>query len=73
MLVETGANRFADTFMSVFAYMAQGGRTPGITIPSREELRKIYESTNEQYWQTLHQTDPQEAQSQLEQFQQVSK
>lgn len=73
MLVKAGAERFVATFETVFAYMAQGGRTPGITVPSKAELLKIYESTTEQYWKTLHQADPAEAQSQLEQFTQVSK
>ena len=70
-LVKAGADRYVETYMKVMKYMAQGGRTPGIRFPTPKELRALYESTTKDYWQNLNAQDPQEAQSQIEQWKKI--
>ena len=72
-LVKQGAERFIETYMTLFARMAEGGRTPGIAIPSKEELRALYESTSPGYWAALAKAAPDEAKSQVEQWKKVAK
>ncbi len=67
-LVQQGAERYVDVFLMVMKHMAQGGRTPGITVPSRQELLDFYHKTTPAYWQALATQAPEEAQSQVEQF-----
>lgn len=72
-LVKAGRDRFIDTYLMLFEQMAKGGRTPGVRIPTKKELLEFFESTNAEYWTSLAQASPEEATSQLEQFEQVSK
>ena len=67
-LVQQGADRFVETFLSTMRYMSQGGRTPGLTLPSKEELLALYSQTNDTYWQNLQATDPEGAKSQIKQW-----
>lgn len=70
-LVRIGAERYAETYANLMKYMSQGGRTPGITVPTKAELLNLFQSTNPAYWQQLTAQDPQEAQQQLAQFKKV--
>lgn len=70
-LVKAGAERYIETYLGLMAHMAEGGRTPGITVPSKADLRTLFENTTPAYWQQLSQQNPQEAQSQLSQWQEV--
>lgn len=67
-LVQQGADRFVETFLKTMQYMSEGGRTPGLVIPSKQELQKFYKNTTDAYWQTLAQADPQGAQDQIAQW-----
>lgn len=67
-LIQAGADRFVETFLSNMKFMAQGGRTPGLTLPSKEELRAFYTNTTDEYWAALKATDPKGAESQLQQW-----
>ena len=71
-LVRRGAERFIETYLTLFARMAEGGRTPGVSVPSKAELRALYESTNPGYWQALKTVAPDEAQSQIDQWKKVA-
>jgi hypothetical protein len=70
-LVQRGAERFIETYLALFARMAEGGRTPGISVPSKAELRALYASTDDGYWAALNKVDPEGAQSQLKQWKQA--
>lgn len=70
-LVEQGANRFVETYLSLMKRMSQGGRLPGMNIPTKDELLAIYRQTTPEYWLTLAQTQPAEAQAQFQQFAEV--
>lgn len=70
--LQAGANRFLDSFFYVMKDQSQGGRTPGLTLASKETAKQFFEHTNRGYWQTLAQADPREAQSQVQQFKAVS-
>jgi len=65
-LVKAGRDRFVDTYLKLFAFEAQGGRLPGITLPTRKQLTDFFESTSPGYWQGLESA---EAQTQLQQWQ----
>jgi len=67
-LVEQGVTEFIETFLKLFKHESEGGRTPGVEVPTRSELRKLFEQTTPEYWLTL---PPNEAQSQLEQWKTV--
>lgn len=70
-LVEMGANRFVDTYLSLMKRMSQGGRLPGMNIPTKDELLAIYRQTTPEYWLQLAATQPAEAQAQYQQFAEV--
>ncbi len=70
-LVKAGAERYIETYLALMKHMSQGGRTPGINVPSRSDLKMLFESTTPSYWQQLGQQNPEEAQSQLDQWQEV--
>ena len=70
-LVEQGANRFAETYLYLAAVLMEGGRLPGIELPSKQDILEFYRSTDEQYWQNIGQSDPSEGKSQLQQWQQA--
>lgn len=70
MLREWG-KRYVETRLRIAKEMAAGGRWPGITVPSKEEMQQFFESTTPAYWQALQQTAPDEAQSQLQQWEQA--
>ena len=71
-LVKAGAERYAETFAKVMKYMSQGGRTPGITVPTKAELLAIFEQMTPQAWMAIAQQDPAEAQSMLVQYKSVA-
>ncbi len=65
--VETWRDLLAENLSVLLAK----GRVPGITPPSKAELRGFFETTDELYWLSLVASDPQEALSQLEQWRAV--
>ena len=68
-LVKQATERYIDTFLKVFKHEAQGGRVPGIVEPSKAELLAFFnKETTPEYWATLRAADPQEAQSQIDQW-----
>lgn len=68
-LVKEAARRYVAMYQMAMAYLGQGGRTPGVTVPSAAQLRQHFESTNPQYWMSL---PPDEQQSQLQQWKGVA-
>jgi hypothetical protein len=64
-LVAAAADHYADTYLKLMKYEAQGGRLPGVELPSKQQLVDMFTQTTPGYWQSL---PPEEAQSQLEQW-----
>ena len=67
-LVEQGTERFIETFLRLMKVESEGGRTPGIVLPTKSELRKFYQSTSADYWAMMAATAPMEAHSQMAQW-----
>ena len=59
---------YRDTFIAAITELFAGGEVPGIDPVSPQKLRTFFESTDPQYWAQLMQSDPQEAMSQLQQW-----
>lgn len=68
-LVQRGTDRFIETFRTLFKNAAEGGRLPGMEVPTKEELLAFFQNTNADYWATLGVIAPQEAVGQLQQWQ----
>lgn len=64
---------YKDGMIVALAWLFQGGEIPGVENISAPKLRSWFESTNDQYWIALLQTDPQEAMDQLTQWSHADK
>lgn len=71
MYLKEGGRVFWENFRMIMRDQSQGGRTPGLSLPSKQTTRQFYENTDPNYWQTLRTVDPKEAQSQIQQWKQV--
>ncbi len=71
-LVKQGAERYAETFAALMKNQSEGGRTPGITVPTKAELLAIFAKMTPQAWAAIAHQNPDEARSMLSQYRQVA-
>ena len=67
-LVEQGTERFIETFLALMKVESAGGRTPGVVLPTKSELRTFFQQTTPDYWAMMGATAPMEAHSQMAQW-----
>lgn len=67
-LVERGVRRYRETFIRIFVRECQGGRIPGTSELSEEEVRALFRSRPPEEWQALAQVDPEKALAELRRF-----
>jgi hypothetical protein len=66
--VEFGVRRYRETFLRLFIRECRGGRVPGTTEMSEDELLAFFREMPVEYWQQRAQTSPQVALQELRAF-----
>jgi hypothetical protein len=66
--VEFGVERYRETFLRLFIRECQGGRVPGTTQMSEDELLAFFRQQPPEYFQLRAQQSPQVAMQELKEF-----
>lgn len=69
--VEYAVKVWEDALADNISVLLEGGEIPGVRELSKAELREFFDTTSASYWTALAISDPDEAWSQLRQFEQV--
>lgn len=71
-LVEFGMEQYRSAAVETMAFLAEGGRLPGVEQADPAEIRGFFEQTTPEMWLNLAQQDPQQAVKALRDFVEVA-